>query len=79
MPAGNRYVFGGAAPTVSTLTLLRHFNRLLRRIYGLSYRKTYANMYEGGRLRKRRVYRVPRAEEVERAMELAQAGISRVG
>jgi hypothetical protein len=49
------------------LVVLRRFNVLLKRTYGQDYRKTYRNVYEGGRLRKRRVYRVPTAAEVERA------------
>lgn len=60
------------------LAVVRQFNRLLREIYGPAYKKTYANVYEGGRPRKRRVYRVPLVEEVERALKLAEADVTRV-
>jgi hypothetical protein len=48
--------------------VVRRLNVLLKRIYGQGYRKTYKSVHDGGRLRKRRVYRVPTAEEVERAL-----------
>jgi hypothetical protein len=49
------------------LAVLRQLNVLLRQIYGSAYQKSYRNVYEGGRLRKRRVYRIPRVEEIEQA------------
>ena len=47
------------------LAVLREFNRLLKQIYGPAYRKTYGNVYEGGKLRKRRIYLIPRAEQAQ--------------
>jgi hypothetical protein len=49
------------------LAVLRQLNGLLRQIYGSAYQKSYRNVYEGGRLCKRRVYRIPRVEEIEQA------------
>jgi hypothetical protein len=41
---------------------------------GPAYRKMYRNVYDRGRLRKRRVYRIPLLSELEAAMErVAQA------
>jgi len=40
---------------------------MLMLIYGLGYRKTYKRVYEGGRLRKRRVYRIRLLKEYEEA------------
>jgi len=36
--------------------ILRHFNAHLRAIHGPAYKKAYKRLYEGGRLRMRRVY-----------------------
>ena len=47
-------------------SVLRHFNVLLKLIYGPAHRKTYNRVYEGGRLRKRRIYRIPLLEEAGR-------------
>jgi hypothetical protein len=41
------------------LSVVRHFDTLLKLICGPAHRKTYKRVYEGGRLRKRRVYRIP--------------------
>lgn len=54
---------------------MRRLNVLLKRIYGSAYQKTYKNVYDGGRLRKRRVYRVPTPEEVERALADPEATV----
>jgi hypothetical protein len=45
------------------LSVLRHVNGMLKKIYGPAYKKTYKRVYEGGRLRNRRVYRIPLLEE----------------
>ena len=49
------------------LSVVRHFNTMLKLIYGPAYRKTYKRVYEGGRLRNRRVYRIPLLEEAAQA------------
>jgi len=49
------------------LSVVRHFNVLLKLIYGPAYEKTYKRVYQGGRLRKRRVYRIPLLNEYEEA------------
>jgi hypothetical protein len=49
------------------LSVLRHVNGMLKKIYGPAYKKTYKRMYEGGRLRNRRVYRIPLLEEAAQA------------
>jgi hypothetical protein len=57
------------------LSVIRHFNRLLRFVYGPAYKKTYKRVYGGGRLRQRRVYRIPLLSEFDaaaRALEQAQ-------
>jgi len=36
-------------------SVLRHINRILKAIYGAAYRKSYKSVYDGGRLRKRRI------------------------
>jgi len=55
-------------------SVLRHINRILKAIYGAAYRKSYKSVYDGGRLRKRRIYRIPLLEEFQEAMQrLAQA------
>jgi len=48
-------------------SVVRHFNAILKLIYGPAYRKTYKRVYDGGRLRKRRVYRIPLLKEYEEA------------
>jgi hypothetical protein len=40
---------------------------LLRFVYGPAYKETYKRIYEGGRLRKRRVYRIPLLSEFDAA------------
>jgi hypothetical protein len=49
------------------LSVVRHLNQLLRIVYGPAYKKTYARAYEGGRQRKRRIYRIPQLAEFEQA------------
>src|SRR5215475_6967565 len=50
------------------LSALRSFNVLLKLIHGPAYRKIYKRVYEGGRLWKRRVYRIPLLKEYEEAV-----------
>jgi hypothetical protein len=54
------------------LSVLRHFNALLKLIYGPVYRKTYKRLYERGRPRQRRVYRIPLLAEFEAAQDVAE-------
>jgi len=50
------------------ISALRSINVLLKPIYGPAHRKIYKRVYEGGRLRKRRVYRIPLLKEYEEAV-----------
>jgi len=55
-----------ASSLETQLSVLRHFNRLLRLVYGPAYKKTYTWVYEGGRPPKRRTYRrIPSLTEFE--------------
>jgi hypothetical protein len=54
-------------------SVIRCFNRLLRFVYGPAYKKTYKRVYEGGRLRKRRVYRIPLLNEFDAAARTLEA------
>jgi hypothetical protein len=61
------------------LSVIRCFNRLLRFVYGPAYKKTYKRVYEGGRLRKRRVYRIPLLGELDAAARTLDAqGVGQV-
>jgi len=51
--------------------VLRHFNAGLRAIHGPAYKKTYKRLYEGGRLRMRRTYCIPRAQSGVQSPEQA--------
>jgi hypothetical protein len=51
--------------------VLRHFNAHLRAIHGPAYKKTYKRLYEGGRLRMRRVYCIPQAQSGAQSPEQA--------
>jgi len=42
---------------------------MLKAIYGPAYKKTYKRVHEGGRLRNRRVYRIPLLEEAAKTLE----------
>ena len=55
--------------TFPWLSVARPLNRVLRLVYGPTYQKTYKRIYEGSRLRKRRVYRVPLLAEFNQAAE----------
>jgi hypothetical protein len=55
------------------LSVVRCFNRLLQLVYGSAYRKTYKRFYERGRLRQRRVYRIPLLSEFEEAARTLEA------
>jgi hypothetical protein len=50
-------------------SVLRHVNGMLKAVYGPAYKKTYKRVYEDGRLRNRRVYRIPLLEEAARTLE----------
>jgi len=50
-------------------SVLRHVNGMLKAIYGPAYKKTYKRVHEGGRLRNRRVYRIPLLEEAAKTLE----------
>jgi hypothetical protein len=54
------------------LSVLRHFNVLLKLIYGPAHKKTYKRVYEGGRLRQRRIYRIPLLAEFEAVQDVAK-------
>jgi hypothetical protein len=54
------------------LSVVRHFNVLLKLIYGPNYRKTYKRFYERWRLRQRRIYRIPLPAEFEAAQDIAR-------
>jgi hypothetical protein len=56
--------------TFPWLSVARPLNRVLRLVYGPTYQKTYKRIYEGSRLRKRRVYRVPLLAEFTRRPKL---------
>lgn len=61
------------------LSVLRNFNVIVKLIYGPAYRKTYGRVYEGGHLRKRRVYRIPLLSEFEAALgSEASSSVTRV-
>jgi hypothetical protein len=51
------------------LSVLRHFNKLLKVIYGPTPFKTYESVYKRGRRRKLRAYRIPRLEEAAQRPE----------
>jgi hypothetical protein len=48
-----------------SLSVLRPSTCCVRLIYAPAYKKTVKHLYEGGRLRKRRVYRIPMLNEYE--------------
>ena len=52
--------------------VLRHFNAGLREIHGPAYKKAYKRLYEGGRLRMRRVYCIPPAQSATQSPEQAE-------
>ena len=60
------------------LSVVRHLNLILKMTHGAAYKKTYKNVYEGGRLRKRRVYAIPTLGEFEAAMERVAEAVAMV-
>lgn len=51
------------------LSVLRHFNKLLKMLYGSAIFKKYEPVYKGGRRRKLRAYRIPLLQEMAQAHE----------